>query len=118
MSKHVFVIDDDPAVLRLAKIILQTDGYQVNAFASPLAALAALADGDGAPPDLIVLDLSMPEMTGKDFYREARDAGFLKPVVIVSAYGAESARKELGATAALQKPFTPEELSQVVANAA
>src|SRR5688572_10694953 len=97
MSMHVFVIDDDPAVLRLAKIILQTDGHTVSAFSSPITALGQLQIGPDTQPDLIVLDLNMLEMTGMEFYREAREAGFSKPVVIVSAYGAQSVRRELGA---------------------
>ena len=58
----------------------------------------------------------MPELDGREFYRRARDAGFVVPVVIVSAYGAETAKQELGAEAALAKPFHPEALSLTLQN--
>jgi CheY-like chemotaxis protein len=118
MGEYVFVIDDDPAVMRLATIILKIDGYRVDAFQSPLAALERLSNEPGPEPDLILLDLNMPEMTGREFFIQARNAGFARPIVIVSAYGAESARRELGADGALRKPFTPEDLSRIVASVA
>jgi DNA-binding response OmpR family regulator len=62
----------------------------------------------------IVLDLSMPGMDGRDFYRRARNAGFRGPIVIISAFGSEDAKQELGADAALAKPFEPEALASTV----
>jgi CheY-like chemotaxis protein len=112
VGNNVLVIDDDPAILRLATIILRMDGHHVEAFDSAEVALGKL--GNGFAPDVIVLDLNMPGMTGPEFYSAARDAGFQKAVVIVSAYGAESACKELGADAALPKPFMPDDLSDIV----
>jgi DNA-binding response OmpR family regulator len=65
-------------------------------------------------PDVIVLDLGLPEMDGREFFRQARLRGYEGPVIICSAYGATAAQRELGAEAALNKPFNPEELVQMV----
>ena len=65
-------------------------------------------------PDLVILDLQMPVMDGRTFYREFRQKGFRSPVVILSAYNAEGARQELGAEAALNKPFDPDRIGEVV----
>ena len=110
MSCHVFVVDDDPALGRLASMVLRLEGFEVAAFTSSTIALKEVIDPAAPNPVAIVLDLSMPEMDGREFYQRARHAGFVGPVVIVSAYGAEAAKQELGAEAALSKPFEPDEL--------
>ena len=108
MSSHIFIVDDDPAIGRFSRIVLELEGFDVTAFTSPLNALQEIVDPARSNPAAIVLDLSMPELDGREFYRRARAAGFVGPVVIVSAYGAETAKQELGAQAALAKPFHPE----------
>ena len=108
---HVFVLDDDPALLRLSSLTLQLEGLDVQPFSSPLAALEKLEDPSYPNPPAIVLDLDMPEMDGREFYRQAREAGFAGAVLILSACGASAAQAELGADAALAKPFHPQELA-------
>lgn len=110
MSSHVFVIDDDPALLRLSSLVLQTAGIEVEPFQSSPDALARLSDPAEQEPAAIVLDLNMPELNGWEFYRRARIAGYHNPVLILSAFGANDARVELGADAALAKPFEPDDL--------
>jgi CheY-like chemotaxis protein len=68
--------------------------------------------------DVIVLDLQMRGMDGRTFYREMTSRGVPARVVILSAYGAEEARRELGATAAIGKPCDPDVLVQTVARVA
>jgi DNA-binding response OmpR family regulator len=63
---------------------------------------------DSAGFDVIVLDLSMPVMDGRAFYREIAQRPEHPPVLFLSAYGALHAQRELGAAAALPKPFEPE----------
>ena len=109
MSNHVFVLDDDPALLRLSSLTLRLEGLDVQSFSSPLEALQKLEDPTYPNPPAIVLDLNMPEMDGREFYRQARQAGYSGAVVILSAYGARAAQAELGADAALAKPFHPQE---------
>jgi DNA-binding response OmpR family regulator len=111
MSSHVFVVDDDPALGRLSKIALQSEGFEVSAFTSASDALGKLADASYPNPQAIVLDLNMPDMDGREFYRRAREVGYTSPVLILSAYGAYAAQEELGADAALTKPFDPDVLT-------
>jgi DNA-binding response OmpR family regulator len=114
MSSHIFVVDDDSAMGRLTSLALKSEGYEVAAFTSPSEALAEVIDPGAPNPSLVILDLSMPEMDGREFYRRARAAGLTAPVLILSAYGAADARKELGAEAALAKPFDTEKLVDAV----
>jgi CheY-like chemotaxis protein len=68
--------------------------------------------GDAAV-DVVLLDLQMPVMDGRSFYRAFRERGHSAPVLILSAYDAAAARDELAAEAFLDKPFDP---SQVLAS--
>lgn len=111
MSHHVFIVDDDPAVARLSSLILRSEGIEVKAFSSSRDALANLADSSYPNPSAIILDLNMPEMDGREFYRRAREVGYSSPVLILSAFGAEAAQQELGAEAAMAKPFHPDDLA-------
>ncbi len=107
----VLVVDDDAAIGRMLRLALRAAGYDVTLAANGADALARTADGDA---DVIVLDLEMPVMNGREFYRRLRARGSHAPVVILSAYGAERARIELGAEAAVTKPFEPSELIAVI----
>jgi len=114
MSTHIFVVDDDPAMGRLTTLALKSEGYEVVAFTSPKQALAEVVDQDAPNPSMVILDLSMPEMDGREFYRRVRAAGLRAPILILSAYGANDAKRELGAEAALAKPFDTEKLVDAV----
>src|SRR5436305_10702707 len=114
MSNHVFVVDDDPALGRVTSLALKSEGYEVAAFTSPVEALAEVVDKGVPNPSVVILDLSMPEMDGREFYRRARAAGLTAPVLILSAYGAAAAKNELGAEASLAKPFDTEQLVAAV----
>ena len=114
MSDHIFVVDDDPAMGRLTTLALKSEGYNVAAFTSPKEALAEVVDQAAPNPSVVILDLSMPEMDGREFYRRARAAGLTAPVLILSAYGAAAARLELGADASLAKPFDTQQLVDAV----
>ena len=108
---RVLVIDDDEALLRMVRLCLRTAGMFVVTADDGRAALESLEDGDF---DVIVLDLQMPGMDGRTFYREKASSGHDEPVIILSAYGAEEARRQLGAAAAMAKPFDPDTLIETV----
>jgi DNA-binding response OmpR family regulator len=114
MSSHLFVVDDSPNFVRLVKVVLEHKGFEVMPFSSGHEALKSLADPISPNPAAIVLDLNMPDIDGREFYRRAREVGFGEPVLILSAYGAEEARRELGAEAAVSKPFDPRELTSTL----
>ena len=107
--KTILVVDDDPGVLTLIRTIFRTEGWSVDTARNGREAIEQL-EHRTAEPDVIVLDLMMPEIDGREFYRLARDKGVRSRVVILSAYGSEVARKELGAEDSLAKPFEPEVL--------
>src|SRR5687768_2044362 len=67
---HIFVVEDDPSVTRQDDQLSSSDrGFEVQAFTSSVDALANLADHAIPYPQAIVLDLNMPEMDGREFYR-------------------------------------------------
>ena len=113
LALKVLIVDDDSSLLRLIAAILRMGGYLPLSAQGGAEGLAFL---DESPqPDLVILDLQMPEIDGRTFYRRARLMGYPGPVLLCSAYGAESARRELGATAAIAKPFDPDDLLSCVA---
>lgn len=111
----VLVVDDDRATVRLIRMVLLNAGFDVVTAFDGIEALSAVAvEG----PDVITLDLDMPNLDGRGFRRELELRRAEIPVVIVSGRGAFEARRELGAAAALAKPFDPDVLVAVVGEAA
>jgi two-component system response regulator MprA len=108
---RVLIVDDDPSILRMLRLVFLADGYDVSTATNGREALDAV---DSAKPGAIVLDLEMPVMDGREFFRELRAKGDATPVLILSAYGAELARRELKAEAFVSKPFEPDYLVQEV----
>ena len=106
-TPSVMVIDDDAATARMISLALREDGYAVRSASDGEDALRKL---DPETPDVIVLDLEMPGMNGRAFYREMRARGVGVPVVIVSAFDAHAGQRELGADTYLTKPFDPDDL--------
>lgn len=107
----VLVVDDEPGISRIVKLLLQSEGFDVRVERhSPTALGVAMNEQVG----LILLDLNMPDLDGREFYRKLRDKGSTTPIVIMSANGARKAYKELGADGYLDKPFAPEALIEVV----
>jgi DNA-binding response OmpR family regulator len=110
-QNRVLVVDDDVNLTRLVRTILHTGGFEV--LSSDDAELA-LSVAERERPDVIILDLRMPRMDGRTFFRELRSRGIATPVLISSAFGARSAQIELGAEASIEKPFDPERLIEAV----
>jgi CheY-like chemotaxis protein len=110
-QSRVLVVDDDVNLARLLRAILRTSGFEVVTSSDSTAALDMVSEQQF---NVIILDLRMPVMDGRTFYRELRGRGHNTPVVISSAYGARAAQAELGAQAAIEKPFDPDKLVQTV----
>jgi DNA-binding response OmpR family regulator len=104
-ATSILIVDDDKALLRLMALILSTEALPVQVASCAEDALRSL---DESPPDLIVLDMNMPEIDGRAFHNLARAHGYEGPVIVCSAYGAGVAQQEIGADGALPKPFDPE----------
>ena len=109
--RRVLVIDDDPAVNRLMGMSLRLHGFDV---ASASNGLAGLDEVDATHPDVIILDLEMPFMDGRTFFRELRARGDHTPVLIASAHGARQAALELCAEGYIAKPFHPDDLAHKI----
>lgn len=103
----VLVVEDDASLARLFSALLRTEGFNVLISDDGAKGLEVL---EQIRPDAIILDLSMPVMDGKTFFRKAREGGYDGPIMICSAYGARTAQQELGAEASIPKPFNPEVL--------
>jgi DNA-binding response OmpR family regulator len=106
----VLVVEDDPNVAEVLTRYLRREGYEVTCLDDGLAALGlALA----APPDLAVLDIMLPGMTGLELCRRLR-AEMDVPIIMLTALGEEADRVvglELGADDYVTKPFSPRELT-------
>lgn len=100
--EQIMVVDDDAAIRATLADVLDEEGYDVVQARDGSQALGLLAT---ASPRAIILDLNMPVMDGPTFFRAIRARGILVPVIILSALNAVRAARELGATAALTKPF-------------
>jgi DNA-binding response OmpR family regulator len=111
LTNHLFIIDDDLALLRLLRLIFEDAGYSIRTYSD---ARIALDDIDKEGPDAVILDLEMPAMNGREFYKALRQRGSKTPVLILSAYGARAAHLELGAQGYLDKPFDPDLLVEAL----
>ncbi len=106
----VLVADDEPAIRRLLRTSLPTQGWRVIEAATAAEALAAVARG-GA--DVLLLDLGLPDTDGLDVIRSLREGGSALPIVVLSARDDERgkvAALELGADDYVTKPFGMAEL--------
>ncbi len=103
MGAKVLVVEDDKAVSYIVAETLREEDFTVSVANNGLEALHLLEDG--LEPDALVLDLAMPVMDGRELFREVRKRGWEMPVLVLSAVGARQAMRELGADAALEKPF-------------
>ncbi len=107
--KTILVVDDEPKIVQLARDYLEHAGFAVLTAHDGKAALAAARS---ARPDLVVLDLGLPEKDGLDVARELRVASNV-PIVMLTGRSEESDKLvglELGADDYVTKPFSPKEL--------
>lgn len=108
-TPRILIVDDEPGVVSLLRDYLQEHGFRVASAANGRQALQVAAQFN---PDLIVLDIMMPEMDGHAFLREYRRASD-SPVIMLTARVEETDKVvglELGADDYVTKPFSPREL--------
>ncbi|MGD0642726.1 MAG: response regulator [Roseiarcus sp.] len=106
---RVLIVDDEPQIVRFLRPALEASGYEVLQAGTGHEALRLIAN---AAPDLIVLDLGLPDMDGKDVLGKARQFTSA-PIVILSARDREAekiAALDLGADDYVEKPFAIGEL--------
>ncbi len=102
----VLVVDDEPAIRNLERLILKSAGYQVLTASNGAEALELL---ERSHPAIVVLDMQMPVMDGRSLFKTLDRRGE-RPAVLVVANEAGRAQRELGAEGWLEKPFAPEDL--------
>ncbi|MCU1490553.1 MAG: response regulator receiver protein [Acidimicrobiaceae bacterium] len=107
---RVLIIDDDRNVADVLARYLSREGYSV---ATEFDGAAGLRNALADPPDLVVLDLMLPLLDGREICRQLRAVGRV-PVIMLSALGEEDDRisgLELGADDYVVKPFSPREVT-------
>jgi DNA-binding response OmpR family regulator len=110
----VLIADDDPDILLLLRVRLERSGYEVIAAHDGPEALALAW---ARSPDLAILDITMPGMTGVEVTRALREGQFTRPVILLTALTQNAdvaAGAAAGADAYLTKPFSPQELESRV----
>jgi DNA-binding response OmpR family regulator len=108
-GETILVVDDEPTIVEVVELYLLREGFKVLTAADGVAALDAVQQ---QRPDLVVLDLMLPGMSGLDVTRQLRAGGAL-PIIMLTARGEETDRVvglELGADDYVTKPFSPREL--------
>jgi len=107
--RRILVVDDEPRMIHFIRLNLEHDGFEVSEAASGSLALEQLRD---QMPDLILLDIMMPDLDGFETLRFIRDLSSV-PVIMLTAKGEEEDKVrglELGADDYITKPFSPREL--------
>jgi two-component system, OmpR family, KDP operon response regulator KdpE len=108
-NTHVLVVDDEVTILRFLKPALEANGYEMTTAGSVAEATKRIASES---PDIVLLDLGLPDGDGKDVIRRAREWSDV-PIVVLSARERETEKIEaldLGADDYVNKPFNVGEL--------
>lgn len=113
----VLVVDDDPGVLQMMKFLLRRLSLDSLEAASGEEALALYREKPAAFA-VVLLDVTMPGLSGEDTARQLRALGSRHKIILMSGYGASEAERrcaEIGADDFLQKPFHLTDLAEVMA---
>jgi CheY-like chemotaxis protein len=112
---YILVVDDDPDFRTGLRTALEMKGYQVEEAANGEEALLRLLE---KPPLLVLLDLQMPVMNGREMLQRMRSTPELREVsvVIISGFGFEWEAELMGAQGYIGKPFEPQELEATIAH--
>jgi len=106
---RILLVDDEPSILATMAPLLRARGYEVS---TAMSAKACVTSIERTTPDVIILDLGLPDMDGVDLCRQIRDGGTI-PIIVLSARGAEGDKVralDVGADDYMTKPFGAEEL--------
>ena len=111
MAKKILVVDDDPVIVKYLTALFGNNGYEVCSASDGVKGFETLKL---EKPDLITLDLQMPEEWGSKFYRRLSKEDEFKdtPVIIISGISGQHAAKK--AVAYLSKPFDADKLLGIV----
>lgn len=113
----IAIVDDDPAVLKALRRLLQARSFHAKTYESGREFLAALPEG---MPECLVVDLQMPEMTGLELLQQLRTMEIQIPTIIITAHGDVGVRdrcEAAGVVAFLAKPVQDIALFSAIAAA-
>ena len=116
-TPHILVVDDDVLIRKALKLHLEVAGYQVSQAGNGLEAVAAL---EHCKPDIIILDIFMPDMDGFETLRRLNHRASRAKILAISGGGSVAdcdflgMAAKLGADRVLKKPFTASELAAAV----
>jgi two-component system KDP operon response regulator KdpE len=108
-AARILIVDDELPILRAVTPLLKSRGYEVR---SVLDGTKALAEFEADPPDLLIVDLGLPDIDGLEVCRRVRERSTV-PILVLSARGTEKDKVsalDLGADDYVTKPFGPDEL--------
>jgi len=113
MSKKIMIVDDDPAIRKYLETLFTDNGYETCIAIDGKKAIDVYKDEN---PDLITLDLEMPEEWGPRFFRKiSKSKGFDTPVIVIS--GLSSTKYSIPKAAAIfGKPFDAQKLVEKVSD--
>lgn len=112
MAKTIMIVDDDPVVIKYLENIFRDNGYETVAASSGSEGEALLK---GITPDLITLDLQMPEEWGPRFYRKLTKNKELKDIPVIVISGLTGIKYSIPKAAGhISKPFEPDQLLKLV----
>ena len=113
---RVLVVDDEQMVRKAVRLTCESEGHEVDELAVGAGVVEQVRKH---PPDVVLLDLILPDTSGFEVCRDLRDAGYHMPVLILSARNEEIdvvLGLEIGADDYIQKPFRPRELLARIAS--
>ena len=116
MGQHVLLIEDEPNIAEAIRFVMARDGWQVSVLADGAGAVAAVAR---LRPDLVILDLMLPGMSGLEILLALRadPANAALPILMLTAKGQvrdREAAERAGVTAFMSKPFDNSEIRAMV----
>lgn len=108
----LLVVDDEAPIRELMSTILEDEGYRVFSAQDGEKAWELLQDVD---PSLVLLDIRMPKMTGKQFIEKAESEGNVVPIIVISAEAKpQDIKRKTGHLGFLKKPFDLHDLLEIV----
>ncbi|MBK6791977.1 MAG: response regulator [Anaerolineales bacterium] len=117
IAKNILCVEDEPEMIDLIRLILSRKGFNVRGAAGGVEGIRLIREN---PPDLVLLDLMMPDMDGWEVYQQMKADSATRdiPVIVVTAK-AQNIDKVLGLHIAkvddyIAKPFSPQELMDSV----
>ncbi|PIU42297.1 MAG: hypothetical protein COS99_01035 [Candidatus Omnitrophica bacterium CG07_land_8_20_14_0_80_42_15] len=116
-NKKILIIDDEPQLVESIAVRLKASGYAVSTAPDGVSGINKFKE---AEPDLVILDIMMPGLSGLDTLRELKQLNSGVPVIMLTAYGTPQSAIEslrLGAYDHLAKPFNSETLLEIVKKA-